>query len=387
MPQYSNPLDALRKAQVIGPSIARTPYERQVARFRSPSVRSDYGSDRFLNPDLENVLPAPPQPDVNAAFPTPGPGMNRRADAIISQTNANEAASNAPMAGLQSAGMQMPPKPPAFTAPRVQAGAPSPTEAMNIFKGSAEPQGPPPMALSELFRLAGRSPEETAPGAGAYWSNEIQDRLESEDFQRKQEQAVQTAQMGAQMGGYQSPAEAAAAERQMEMYKLGGPERVAGIQSAADLEKARLTGEYGLAGIESKGAQTQNFLDMLNQSRMSGADVSHLTIPGGGGVSFRQEQQIPTPLLTQVTAARNAYESAKKTSWFTEPTQQKSVYDLAVSQALGAAPISMGSKQELIQMLTSPDLMNEPLGNLDLSDFSPEQQQEITETLLKVRGF
>lgn len=350
-----NPLEALRKARTIG-AAPRTPYEWSRAK----------PEDFEIAP-----LPAPPQPDIIGVFtPPPQPRVtDLSGKPFVPASSQVRNPSGAALAGLQSAqgsGLEV-------RAPYVRPGAQSPSGAVSTFQaGMPAPSAKLPPSLAEMFQLASRGPqrigdeeiETTAPGANEFWKQQAAQRISEMEFDTPEARAA----------------------REAELAKIGSPERVAETTGKYDVEQQREASRGALAVAESKGEQAQNFLNMLNQQAIGGGNVSRFSVPGMGSASFAPDKGIPTGLLTQLGAAKNAYETAKSRSYFGEPEKEKAVYDAYVSQALGAAPISPASKQEIIMMLTNPELMDLPIQELDLSDFAPEQQQEIVNTLLQIRG-
>jgi len=233
-----------------------------------------------------------------------------------------------------------------------------------------------------LFQLAGRrdwdniNPEArtgygygVAPGSSELWGQKLQERLAEEEFNLPEAEAA----------------------RQMKMYELGGPERVAAITERGGLEKARMTGEFGLKGIESKGGQALNFLDMMNQARAGGANVSRFSVPGGPSVSFSRESELPTQLLQEVRGAKAALEASKDWKGSYAPEAQVS-FDQTVQNALLRYPAEDSVKLFLSGVLRDPDYKNMNLDDImqaegyQEGEISPEDYQAASLFLSAIRG-
>jgi hypothetical protein len=134
-----------------------------------------------------------------------------------------------------------------------------------------------------------------------------QQKAEVDAYRTRRQGAVE-----AGFGGEVDPIQAMGQyQRRMEEAKIRGPERVAQIGAAGDIAQQQEASRGALAVMESKGAQAQNFQDMMNQARMSGQNISGYTMPGGGGsVRYQQEREVPPGLLHDVTLARQAAQAA-----------------------------------------------------------------------------
>lgn len=315
----------------------------------------------------EQYPAAPPRPNLGSigTLPPVNP-RDRYGDIPGGGVRAVEGLQNAIGTGLEA------------KAPYVRPGALSPQGAVDVFKASQ----PAPFerfspSKAELYQLAARKdvPMEgggleygVAPGSSEMWGGELAKMLSAEQFATPEAEAA----------------------RQMEMYKIGGPERAAGIAGQADIEQQREASRGNLAVTQSKGAQAQSFLDMMNQARISGADVSRWSAPGVGSVSYAQDKPVPTGLLTQATAAYNNYVNAKSNAWFgSDADEELAVYKSTLGQALGMdGSIPDAVKPDIMQMLTDPELMELSVNDLDFSDYAydPNLQAAIVNAIIKVRG-
>ena len=250
-------------------------------------------------------------------------------------------------------------------APFTRPGALPAPAAASTFQAS-QPEQKPTFApsIQELFQLASRkdwnnfNPEArtgygygVAPGSSEGWGQELKERIAEEEFGLPEAETA----------------------RQMEMYKIGGPERVAGITGASDLAKARLTGEYGLKGIESKGGQALNMMEQLGQLGRGGTDISRFSVPGGPSVSFARKPviRIPPVLEQEVQRARAAYmDTVNPLTGNPDPTA-KANYDQTRQAVILSADIPDGMKDFLSDIITDPELSAMSLEDIIQQRFQP----------------
>lgn len=353
MPQYTNPLEALRKAQTIGPVRPKTPYERT-----------------FMENPYEMPPDAPPKPDIAAAFGVSPQNTTLPRRSTYGDIPGIGASAIEGLQGAMGTGLE-------FKAPYVRPGAGTPQQAISTFQASQ----PPPQerftpSIAEMFQLASREnvpiPGEkgleygVAPGASEYWKSRLGLRLGEEQFQTPEAQAA----------------------REMEMYKMGGPERTARVTGEYDVAQQREASRGAVEAAQTKGAIQENIWDMLGKTNVAGGPgaISRMSVPGAGSVSFAQERPVPTALSQQVLAAKSAYLAANDRT-FGGAEREKAIYDHAVAQAVSAHPsASSKAKQLIIETLTDPTTMDLPIDDFDLSEFAPSDQKAIVDILLNVRG-
>ena len=185
-------------------------------------------------------------------------------------------------------------------------------------------------------------------------------------------------------------------ERGIAERKLGVAERVAGIGAGGELAKQEAANRGALAVTESKGAQAQSFLDLMNQASMSGRQVGGITIPGGGGsVRFAPEQQVPPGLLQTVTGARQRLEAEKnKAEWFNKNTEGIQAAQVTLNQAIANAlsrdPAPPNLKEYVYAIIQDPTAANHSLDDIlrlkGETDVTPEERNMMQQLLTTYRG-
>jgi len=219
-----------------------------------------------------------------------------------------------------------------------------------------------------------------------------------------------------------APGAQAGAARELYARVGPSPEEQQEIQkSQIPLRQQEIAGQYGLAQKQEEsagalGVEQERQRGMQEQSRQlnelyrmmsggGGQGISGVRMPtrsGGGGLSFRAEQRVPSALLRDVTAARNALEIAKRSNWIGDPYEETNVQqaDAQYRAALGAVfsqdPADADIQEVAISIATDPDLQglstNEVLQHpkfgqqFDPSVFGPEDLQNLDRLLNYSRG-
>jgi hypothetical protein len=314
-------------------------------------------------------------------LPTEDDDINQRADQIINQSRVSNF--TPPTQKTTSSPGPVPPMGVLSSMPRGALDAPD--DALAALRGMGANQGLQLAGLqegraSEMKRnldLQQRFPDQIWTGATPSDVSSLERDIKQNPYSSQNAAARQfediARQREAQAGGFKSPQEAAAAQRQMEMYKLQGPERVAGIEQQGGLERQREASRGALAVSESKGAQQENFWDTMARMRAAGiTDVSRVSAPGGGSVSFQAPQQTPPVLLNQITAARSALEAAKSKQsvfpWMQDlvgPAQK--AFDQTVVNAFSRTGAPPDIQEWVRAVISNPKTANMPLDQL-LSD-------------------
>lgn len=352
---------------------------------------------------------------TNTIFNTPEDDMmNARADAIINRPTyslegspvASQPATNAAVAGLRG-----------FNAPRVQEGAPSPEVAANILRGPARPEATPatafetpegwqrlptvqsdPTELAEMFRLANRPAEQVAFGAPEYWKNRLGERLGEEVYGTEQARGREETFQAAKQAGFASPQEAAEAVRQMEAYKIAGPERVGRIAGEYGIAQEEARGRSNLAVQESKASQDANFWERVANLQNAGiTDVSQISA-GGRSISTRPEQRVPPQLQESVTTARAALARAREmVGGGPETAQAEGMLRQAIGAVLAYHPAEQKFKQFVVDTLLDPMSENQSVQQIIVEEnaalieagqepFTPDEIRIIQDLLLRVKG-
>lgn len=187
-------------------------------------------------------------------------------------------------------------------------------------------------------------------------------------------------------------AEQAAYGRQQEQAKINAPIRAQEVQSQGELAKQQEANKGALAVQESRGAQSQNFLDMLNNANLSG--LSHVSAnPQSGAVSFTQTpaQKLSPATMNRLTTARSQYEAAKGgVNFFNQSAADpaKAQYQQAQQSALQEYPASSQEVKQFVQ-----DAISDPDADALSADeviqghnMTPEEQAETRQILIFLRG-
>ena len=226
-------------------------------------------------------------------------------------------------------------------------------------------------------------------------NNDISESPYTGDAEQNRVESIRGLQQQAQLQGFESPQVASEYGRAQERRKLEIPveaQRAAGQQ---DVLKQQEANKGALAIQESKGGQAENFLNMLNQTRASGGDVSHVTLPGGGGsVSYASggNKIVPPALTTQLQKARQAYESSGGWFDFTQGAK-KAALDQAIASVMNAHHAQPGIKDLVRSIAGNPRKSNLPADQLlsqiqpeDGSAMTPAEIQEFKDLLGIIRG-
>ena len=319
------------------------------------------------------------------------PNMLNRADAL---TRPQFQAQSSPTAAPQTP--QAPQAPSRFASPRVQPGAESPTEALQTFQGGTQPYSAPVApSLAEMFRLSNRPPEQTAYGANEFWANRLQEDLGAEEFETGLGQEEEKLRRAATMGGFQTPQEAAAADRAMKMYEIEAPVRAQEAGGRADIERQRLAGESAQevesmrqAGFENRYGAMQ---DLLQTGNLGGSVRSFN--PQSGAMSFGADRPIGNTILDAVTNARRIFEQASqsKMPWMSgNVAEAKAALDAAVASAFSQHPAPAEIKQFAYDIADNPNYKGMPLQQiLELEGedaLTPQEINYLQNLLLIARG-
>ena len=185
-------------------------------------------------------------------------------------------------------------------------------------------------------------------------------------------------------------------QRGIEARKLGVQERVAGIGAGGELAKQEAANRGALAVTESKGAQAQTFMDLMNQARMSGAQVGGYTLPGGqGSVRFAPEQQVPPGLLQTVTGARQRLlAEQQKAGMFDKNlpgiSAATTVLNQAIANALSRDPAPDNLKEYVYTIINDPNADRYSLDDIlrlkGETDITPEERNAMQQLLVTYRG-
>lgn len=351
---------------------------------------------KLMQPSSPELPPYPAAPELPMGEPAstrPVPdNVDMRADDIIGRSQSESvAAVGAPaLKGLQDQSPVMP--------------KPTPAEGLAAIGGmqSNTPLGL--LGLQEQRRSELDDPRfyDNPRVAGLKASLDTDIAANPITQQRPEVEAINRANQGALMAGFhggagQNPAqEAAEAGRQFETAKMRVPLDVANISGAADVAKQQEANKGALAVTEAKGAQAQNFLDMLNQARMSGADVKGISMPGGGSVSYQTPAAVPPGLLHDVTLTRAALEKAKGAiNLFGTNNANIAAMEAANKQAIASAlsrhPAAPHIKQFVQGVLNDPVAaklsLDDILQQQGETDITPEDKQMAQELLNAFRGF
>jgi len=315
-------------------------------------------------------------------FPTEDSDTNQRADQIIKQSRVSNF--TPPTQKTTSSSGPEPHMGMGVLSSMPRGALDAPDDALAALRGMGANQGLQLAGLqegraSEMKRnldLQQRFPDQIWAGATPSDVSGLERDIKQNPYSSQNAAARQfediAMQREAQAGGFRSPQEAAESARQMEMYKLQSPERVAGIEQQGALERQREMSRGNLAVTESKGAQQENFLDMLRQQALAGGNISRVSAPGGGSVSYTPEQQIPPVLLNQLSAARAALETAKTKQghnfWNTDITgPAQNTFNQYWQAVLARHPAPPDVKEWVNQVVNNPQTANMPLDQL-LSD-------------------
>lgn len=180
---------------------------------------------------------------------------------------------------------------------------------------------------------------------------------------------------GAQLAGFDNPQEAARYGREQEKAKMNVPVEVAKTTGAGDL--ARQTeankGALGVAGINAQAAtdRSQAFLDLLTNGAMNG-NVTHLTTPGGGAVSFEKQSSISPNLAKQLSDARAALSKSsgifggdtKYPFGMGGPSPEKQRVDSLISSIMQEHPASPELKGIAQKVVSDPRTKDLPFSQL-----------------------
>lgn len=217
-----------------------------------------------------------------------------------------------------------------------------------------------------------------------------QQRVEQQGIEDARSKALQ-----AGFGGSNPTGEQAAYGRRMEAEKINAPVRAAEVQSQGELAKQQEASRGALAVQESRGAQSQNFLDMLQGANMSG--LTHIGVnPQSGSVSMTQTPQknISPATMNRLTQARGQFETAKgNVNIFNSGAADaaKAQYQQAQQSALQEMPTSTQEIKQYVQgILSDPGAENLSLDEILQAtgqvDITPEEKAEMQQILTFVRG-
>ena len=395
MPQYPNPQDAWRNATAIGPD--PDPYQfpaladpygatiRALKKFRpydpdapieNPRSRFEQFKQQQNNPVEMPTPPAAPRLAQNAPYQPDVPNY------LPIQEGPPRVAQARPEPAV-SALRRYTPDPSEGNAVRSGLGANDPMELLRLRE---QRQGELQNSLTSGVQDQYQATQLNRLGQV---NTDIADDPFTGENERARTGAIQGLVSQAQLGGFDSPQAQAQYARQQEERKLNMPAEVARVQGGFDIGKQEAANRGALDVQESRGAQSQNFLEMLNNARMSGANVSGVTLPQtGGSVRFQTEQQIPPALSNAVTAARGKYEQAK--GLFSSGAAEKAQLDQAIQAALMRYPADSALKEAAFKWGNAPELsrmtLPEILQVLGETEITPEETAQLREMLTIVRG-
>lgn len=186
--------------------------------------------------------------------------------------------------------------------------------------------------------------------------------------------------------------EANAAARAQEQYKVDAPVRAQEAAGKLDIERQRVANQGTKDVADSKAAQAQNFLEMLQQMPQGGGGMSGVTVPNGGGhVSFARPSTVPSALASEVTKARMAYEQAKQKGDAGSIQVAQTTLNQSVQNALAREPASSDVKDFVTHMMLNPQYNSKSLDDVinetQQSDITQDEHDQIQELLNRYRGF
>src|SRR3990167_8082603 len=164
----------------------------------------------------------------------------------------------------------------------------------------------------ELERSIAQGGEFGGPGRQQAYLGDLSQEMAADPYtgvaERGRVGAIQGLVEQAQLGGFDSPQAMAQYGRQQEERKIGMPAEQAKVGGAYDVQQQQEASRGALAVQESKGAQAENFMEMMNRARMSGADVSRMSIPGVGAVTMTPQQRLPHAITNRLTTAQMRFD-------------------------------------------------------------------------------
>lgn len=236
---------------------------------------------------------------------------------------------------------------------------------------------------------------------------------EADAYRQKQRDAILSGFPGGMYQGkqYANPLAAQAeAGRQMEQSKIDAPIHAAEVKASGDAEAQRLQNKGLLDVAQEKGSQAAANLAAFLQGQQSTGGVGQRSWsfnPQTGAVSqgaARPDQGINVQLAKQVTAARQAYETAKANqsgigSFFGFPdsnvNKAQAVYQQAVGQLFAASGYDPDVQELAAHIYTDPNLNPLSVENAlpHITDeqgnpvsLSPEQKAQVEQLLRYARG-
>ena len=362
MPQYSNPLEALRKAQSIG---------------ADPRTRSMWGQQQYgLREPMPPLPPLPSSPRLRMPAPFEVPGlppndipqgddMEGITDAEAHWTSPEERSALGAKRGVSNYG-------PAFEGLRAaQSGQPG-MSSMGPIEAPRRNQAAVEFYAKNL-------------GLGSDMTN---GSISQADLQSVYEQEQNRQDM-------------------MEMAKIQGPERQQRIQSGGELEKQREAnrGQQQLQDTSPQSAYYRNLGNFLSPGAQTSSEGRRVTHAGPGGVSFGYAPQTSAALYGQLQKAKDVYAKTVGSSWnplgSSGDPQLKAVVDKLerdLGIAPGGAPASEmgqgGGDAEMLayaqeNILNDPDVKDMPweqlMPMLD-PNFTPAQLAALRAVLTQARG-
>lgn len=311
-----------------------------------------------------------------------------------------------------------------FRTPRSPLSVETPERAASILTGGGSERNvtdaPIPPSLDEMFRLASRSegpvmgkpqfptrydpasqkmvaagPEQVAftgvaPGANEYWKQRLGEEVGAQEFQTKLGRGKEAAYAEAGLGGFASPMEAAEAARAAEAFKVEAPVRAQDVAGKYDVEAERIRSGGALDVAREKASQYEGLLNMFNAATQGGQDVSRFSLPGGGSMSFRGQEQIPVAIQRDVTAAKENLARVRQQWSFGSGTETVASDQLkaALSTALASVPIDPADKSALLDAFLDPENAGRSLDEIfDVSQMTPDELRIITNFVTLVGGF
>ena len=360
MPQYSNPLEALRKAQSIGAD----------PRTRSSWEQQQYG----LREPMPPLPPLPPSPRLRmpAPFEVPGlpPNDIPQGDDMEGITNAAAHWTSPEERSALGAARKTANYGPAFEGLRAAQGSQPGMSSMGPIEAPRRNQA----AVEFYAKNLGLGPDATSGS------------ISQADLQSVYEQEQQRRDM-------------------MEMAKILGPERQQRIQSGGELEKQREAnrGQQQLQDTSPQGEYYRNLGKFLSPGAQTSPEGRRVTHAGPGGVSFGYEPTSAASYFPQLRKAREGLKNATGyftnsddyDQWKAEVARLEQLAGVAPGAALPVDGVQGGDDSTEMLACAQENILNDPdvkdmpweqlMPMLDPS-FTPAQLAALQAVLTQARG-
>jgi hypothetical protein len=326
------------------------------------------------------------------------PSVNQRADDIMGDSVRNTAApqSNSPVGYPSQMSAAIPQ---AAVSGLMKAQPVSPEDTSSALAGFRARQGDDPNLKWHAMKEAEKSDIETGLTNPFIMNNpakvaslrtqlgqvegDLNDPTDFINRMRAMSMGTESAQHVAGLSGFPSPQAGAAYQRQMEQEKTRMP-----------LEVAKTTGEYGLKEAQERGRSAAEVANItqggkydLIQSMLQGSGgglppgLSHISLPGGGGITAARQSQIPTQLEENVQVARTALANGRG---------NQATLDQAIANALSRHPADQALKQFAHDVTSDPRTANLPMEQILIdtgqTDLTPQEKNDFYTLLSIIRG-